>query len=290
MKTEVRLFGWAVVGLVAGIYFFFTGFRKLWAKRLIQNIPTSKIRSIAMGLVEVNGIALPDVLLTGPYTKMPCVFYHILVERLVRTEKSTYWVKELEVKTDIPFFVQDDTGTVMIDPSDAETDLPLRYSNMEGGRIYREWNIMEKEPIYVLGTAKRLEGIEEKIQEEVETRIRKIIENPDEKIKLDTNKDMWIDEEEWRKARERIKEQVRNDFEGVEDNLKKSSHNIPDHLQNIVIGKGELDKHFLISNKSEKELVEGYKYIVFFSIFGGTVLSLVCLRIALSYIFKFFIK
>lgn len=292
MKTDIeeRAFIWAIIGFFAGIYFFFRGFKKLWEKRLIQNIPTSKIRSIAMGQVEIQGIALADVLLTGPYTKVPCVFYHIIEEHLVRTQKSTHWVKDLEVKTDIPFFVKDDTGAVMIDPSGAETDLPLRYTNIVGNRRYREWNIMEKEPIYVLGTAKRLEGIEDKIQREVEARIREIIENPDEKIKLDTNRDMWIDEEEWKVARERIKEQVRKEFEGVENNLKQSNHNIPDHLQDIVIGKGELDKHFLISNKSEKELVDSYKYRIFFSIFGGVILSLVCLKIILYYIFKFFIK
>ena len=283
-EIESRILSWAIVGFFAGIYFFFYGFRRLWQKRLIQNIPTSKIRSIAMGLVEINGIALPDVLLKGPYTNVPCVFYHIIVERLIRTQKSAQWVKELELKSDIPFFVQDDTGAVMVDPAGAETDISLRYTNIEGGRRYREYNIMEKEPIYVLGTAKRLESIEEQIQKEVERRIIEIIENPEEKIKLDVNKDMWIDEKEWEMARDNIREQVRKDFEGVKNNLHKSSHNVPGHLQDIVIGKGEIDRHFLISNKSEKELVEGYKLKVFFSIFGGVILTLICLKIILMYI------
>ena len=285
-EIESRILSWAIVGFFAGIYFFFYGFRRLWQKRLIQNIPTSKIRSIAMGLVEINGIALPDVLLKGPYTNVPCVFYHIIVERLIRTQKSAQWVKELELKSEIPFFVQDDTGAVMIDPVGAETDLPLRYTNIEGGRRYREYNIMEKEPIYVLGTAKRLESIEEQIQREVERRIIEIIENPEEKIKLDVNKDMWIDEKEWEMAREKIREQVRRDFEGVKSNLQQGSHNVPDHLQDIIIGKGEMDRHFLISTKSEKELVEDYKLKVFFCVFGGAVLTLICLRVILFYILK----
>ncbi|HOL21362.1 MAG TPA: hypothetical protein PLQ41_00710 [bacterium] len=292
MKTDidVRILLWSTIGFFAGIYLFLNGFRRLWEKRLIQNIPTSKIRSIAMGQVEIQGTAIADVLLTGPYTKSPCVFFHIIEEHLVRTKDSARWVKDLDVKSDIPFFVQDDTGSVMVDPSGAETDLPLRYTNIEGNRRYREWNLMDKEPVYVLGTAKRVEGIEEKIQSEVERRIQEIIENPEEKIKLDINKDMWIDEKEWEIAREKIKEQVKKDFEDVKNNLQQSSHNIPGHLQNIVIGKGELDRHFLISNKSEKELVNSYKYRVFFSIFGGVVLSLVCLKILIYYIFKIIIK
>jgi len=279
------ILSWAIVGFFAGIYFFFYGFRRLWQKRLIQNIPTSKIRSIAMGPVEINGIALPDVPLKGPYTKVPCVFFHIIEEHFeISKESRGGWVKDLEAKSDIPFFVKDDTGTVMIDPVGAETDLPLRYTKIEGGRRYREYNIMEKEPIYVLGTAKRLESIEEQIQREVERRIGEIIENPEEKIKLDVNKDMWIDEKEWEMARERIREQVRRDFEGVKSNLQQGSHNVPDHLQDIIIGKGEMDRHFLISTKSEKELVEGYKLKVFFCIFGGAVLTLICLRVILFYI------
>lgn len=285
---DTDLFILAVMGLFAGIYLFFSGFRKLWAKRLIQNIPTSKIRSIAMGLVEINGIAEPHTFLIGPYTKAHCVFYHILVERLVRTQKSTHWVKELEVKTDIPFFVKDDTGIVMIDPVGVETDLPLRYSQMEGNAKYSEWNIMDKEPVYVLGTAKVRKGKEDNIQEEVEARLKAMIDNPEEKIQLDTNKDMWIDDEEWQLAREKIKEQVKKEFEDVKNNPKQGNYNMPEHLQNKVIGKGELDKHFIISNKSEKELVDSYKYKVFFRITGGVLLFLICLKIFLAYIFSYY--
>jgi len=46
----------AAFGAVAGPAFFAGGFRDLRLKRLIQNTPTSRIRSAAMGLVEVNGV------------------------------------------------------------------------------------------------------------------------------------------------------------------------------------------------------------------------------------------
>lgn len=283
---DMRVLFWSLIGFFAGVYLFFSGFRKFWVKRLIQNIPTSKIRSIAMGLVEINGIAESRTPLSGPYTKASCVFYHLLEERLVRTDKTTYWVKELEVKTDIPFFVKDETGSVMIDPIGAEIDLPVRYSRTEGNKRYREWNIMQNETVYVLGTVKVCKGREERIQEEVESRLQEKIDNPEEKIKLDINKDMWIDEEERRLAKEKIIEQVRREFEDIKNTLKQGDYDTPEHFQNKVIGKGELVKHFLISNRSEKELVGSYNYKVFFSIIGGALLSLICLNIYIYYIFS----
>lgn len=283
---DMRVLFWSLIGFFAGVYLFFSGFRKFWVKRLIQNIPTSKIRSIAMGLVEINGIAESRTPLSGPYTKASCVFYHLLEERLVRTDKTTYWVKELEVKTDIPFFVKDETGSVMIDPIGAEMDLPVRYSRTEGNKRYREWNIMQNETVYVLGTVKVCKGREERIQEEVESRLQEMIDNPEEKIKLDINKDMWIDEEERRLAKEKIIEQVRREFEDIKNTLKQGDYDTPEHFQNKVIGKGELVKHFLISNRSEKELVGSYNYKVFFSIIGGALLSLICLNIYIYYIFS----
>ncbi len=52
----------SLVAIAGGLYFFFLGFLLLARKRLLLTTPTSKIRSAALGLVEVNGMA------AGPYT------------------------------------------------------------------------------------------------------------------------------------------------------------------------------------------------------------------------------
>lgn len=286
---KARMFFYSIIGIFFGIYLFFAGFRKLRRKRLIQNIPTSKVRSIAMGLVELAGKATPNLLLTAPYTKTRCVFYHVIIERLERRHgrhgSTSRWVKEFEIKTDIPFFLQDDTGSVAVDPRKAETDLPLRYSNIEGNKRYREYNIAEKEDIYVLGTAERVESMEDQIHAEVERRIKDIIESPEEKEKLDNNRDMWIDENEWDEARRKIRREVQEEFGRAETEFRESTRAVPDRLENIVIGKGELEKHFIISNKSEKEIVDAHKYASLLSIIGGALLTLVCLKFVLSYKF-----
>ena len=282
---RARVLIYSIVGIIAGVYLFYKGFRNLWEKRLIENIPTSKVRSIAMGLVELQGTAIPELLLTGPYTKTPCVFYHIIIERLVRHRNSSNWVKEFDIKTEIPFFIHDETGSVVIDPRGADTDLPLRYTSIEGNMRYKEYNIMEKEPIYVLGTARRTESLDEKIHREVEERIREITGNPEEKQKLDTNRDMWIDESEWETARKKLQEEVAEEFSKAGEEFTKSEHSVPDSLENVVIGKGELDEHFLLSNKSESEMIEQCRYRAFFFTIGGALLTLICLKIVLSYRF-----
>ena len=55
--TAVELPFWAALALGAGPVLFWRGFRDLRTQRLIQNTPTARIRSMPMGLVEINGEA-----------------------------------------------------------------------------------------------------------------------------------------------------------------------------------------------------------------------------------------
>src|SRR5664279_3558217 len=64
------------VAIAGGLYFFFVGFRLLARKRLLLTTPTSKIRSAALGLVEVNGMAAGPYTMPAPITGKPCFLYH----------------------------------------------------------------------------------------------------------------------------------------------------------------------------------------------------------------------
>jgi len=284
---KARIAFYSVAGMAAGIFLFFAGFRKLWRKRLIQNIPTSRVRSIAMGLVEIYGKAVPDLLLTAPYTKTPCVFFHVIVERLERRHTSRgsshRWVREFETKTDIPFYLEDETGCVAVDPRGADTELEMRYNVTEGNRRYREYHIADREEIYILGSAKRETGVEEKIHTETEKRVREIIEDPEEKVRLDTNRDMWIDDDEWKAARKKIREEVRGEMAVSAGDKPETFKKVPGLLENVVIGKGENERHYIISSRSEKEMIDSYRRSVFLLIAGGAILTVACLKILLSY-------
>src|SRR5256885_7174413 len=58
----------AMLGVAAGIFLFFRGFRMLQYKRLILNTPFSKIRSASMGLVEISGTPNGPQTIASPIT------------------------------------------------------------------------------------------------------------------------------------------------------------------------------------------------------------------------------
>lgn len=81
----------ALVGLGVGIYFFFAGFKELKSKRIIQNIPTSKINTGAIGTnVEVTGriVCEKDKIVRAPISGRPCAFYSIEIQRWERRRRG----------------------------------------------------------------------------------------------------------------------------------------------------------------------------------------------------------
>ncbi|MFH1770987.1 MAG: hypothetical protein ABH828_05545 [archaeon] len=91
-------------------------------KQMIENIPTSKIRSIAMGLVEIKGIAEPfrKKLLKSPFSEKDCVYYRYTVEEYRSSGKNSRWVTIASGQSNDFFNLTDDTGTVLVDPKGAE--------------------------------------------------------------------------------------------------------------------------------------------------------------------------
>lgn len=119
----------AVFGFGAGLFFFFSGFQRHRKLKLIQNIPTSKVRSVAMGLAELSGVAAAGpAKLQSPFAQNECVFYQYKVEELRRTNKSTYWATIQKRSSETPFYLKDDTGQIMILPKNAELYLDKDHS------------------------------------------------------------------------------------------------------------------------------------------------------------------
>jgi hypothetical protein len=174
---------YSFIGLAAGVVLFIKGFIWFKHKRLIENIPTSKIRSIAMGLVEIFGevAAAKDKLLRGPFTNKKCVFYRYTVEQYVRSGKSSYWATIKKDEARSYFYMKDNTGRVLVDTKGAQIDIPISSEFSSGiGRDppqaiklflnknnisfeallginktmrYREYIIMPGDKLYILGHA-----------------------------------------------------------------------------------------------------------------------------------------
>ena len=122
-SDNTSLLVWSAIGFCAGLYLFFQGFRLLQRRRLILDTPSSKIRSAAMGMVEISGLAAGPYTMAAPITTRPCYYYRTVVWEWKRRGKSSSWVKVAAECMHVPFFLDDNTGRVMVDPRGAELDL-----------------------------------------------------------------------------------------------------------------------------------------------------------------------
>jgi hypothetical protein len=111
------------LSFVVGIVLFVRGFHLLKRRRLILDTPFSKIRGASIGMVEISGQAIGPYTMNAPITAHPCYFYRTLVWELKKEGKNSQWVKVAGECMHLPFFVDDNTGSVMIDPRGADLDL-----------------------------------------------------------------------------------------------------------------------------------------------------------------------
>jgi hypothetical protein len=116
-------FIWCALGICAGIYLFIQGFRLLQRRQLILNTPASKIRSASMGMVELSGLAVGPHTVVAPITARPSYCYRTFVWEWRQEGKNKRWVKVAAECMHVPFFLDDNTGKVMVDPRGADLDL-----------------------------------------------------------------------------------------------------------------------------------------------------------------------
>jgi hypothetical protein len=175
--NDIELKSWATAALIAGPWFFFRGFRDLRLHRLIQNTPTSRIRSMAMGLVEVCGNVLQRSSVRAPFSNQPCAYWE--VEIALRGSEKHGWHTVYRESSGQPFFVDDGTGIAMVYPKGSMCRVPPTadeacigamlpdvYSEFLAGRRlwqrflwrfsqmrFRERRVEEGEKVYILGSA-----------------------------------------------------------------------------------------------------------------------------------------
>jgi len=122
-NDPTQLMFWCVVGFCAGIGLFIYGFRLLLRRRLILDTPFSKIRSAPMGMVEISGQAVGPYTMSAPITARACYYYRTLVWEWKQRGRNKSWVKVAGECMHVPFFVDDNTGRLLVDPRGADLDL-----------------------------------------------------------------------------------------------------------------------------------------------------------------------
>jgi hypothetical protein len=246
---------WAAMGLAAGPIWFVHGFSSFRRKRLIENTPTARIRSMAMGLVEVNGKVSGRSSLQAPFSGRPCVFWQVEIAEVSKKRGSGHVIHRNE--SGQPFYIRDDSGTALVYPHGAEcrvrygveedclgVSLPECYAAYLkehlppgfwrfGTLRFRERVLEEGDGVYILGTA------------------------------MPRSKAVAISEGEDLAAT------------GTDGGV----HRAPIHDEGVVatIRKGANERTFLISQASERELLFTLGLRSLGGLVGGPIVTLMCL-------------
>ncbi len=168
LSSGNNLFFYAILGTVLGIITFFTGF-KTWNKfKKIADMSTSKTRSMAAGLVELNGTAVPIKPVISPVSGKPCVYYRVEHQSYVRSKHGGSWVTTTVDTGFEKFLLKDDAGKVEVDPENADVDIPsdnIKYYRLHSKRDI-EYYLAPGDNVFVLGTAKIKPGVKSAKNEE----------------------------------------------------------------------------------------------------------------------------
>jgi hypothetical protein len=114
------------IAIAGGLYFLFLGFQLFARRRLLLATPTSRISDAALGLVEVNGMAAGPHTMPAPITGKTCFLYHTTAWQQ-RGGKNGAWEKVADETLHLPFFIEDSTGHLLIEPLGADLDLHLDF-------------------------------------------------------------------------------------------------------------------------------------------------------------------
>lgn len=151
--------------MILGLATLVIAFRSFGMKRKIEDTPTSKVESIAAGIVELNGTAIPRESLMTPYSRRPCVYYEYRMEELQAHREFNPMTKrwmivrewvQLAAQNELRrFYLQDETGKVLVDPTGAQVPESKTYQQWFLGRRRRhtERAIFANSKVYLLGTA-----------------------------------------------------------------------------------------------------------------------------------------
>jgi E3 Ubiquitin ligase len=135
-RDQGKIAAYAAVGACIGVYLFFCGFKMLQLKRLILNTPTSKVRSASMGLVELSGMPVGPSTIPAGITGDPCFYYRATASKRVQSGNSSEWKQVADESIFVPFFLQDDTGRMLVNSQGADMDVHRNFKDEFGGSLF----------------------------------------------------------------------------------------------------------------------------------------------------------
>ena len=254
----------------------FTGaFYYLIRKRIIEDTPTSKIRSAAQGYVELNGRCelMDGEKINAPLTKILCVWFSYTIEKYTRSGRNSRWTIVETGISDGLFLLLDETGQAVVDPEGAGVTPAIEevwygYSRMpdtsssrtrkrtwfqsgSGQYRYTEKRIHPGDPLYALGlfTTTNNENRELDMSNDVRVLLKEWKQDSDDLLKkFDVNHDNKIDMDEWSRVREEALKQVKARHEEM--------RSLPP--VNMLNSTRDMRRPYLLSAFPEHKLVKKY--------------------------------
>jgi len=121
-----QFWGSFTVLVLLALLAFYGLFRFFSRARLIEDTPTSRLRSAAQGYIEVMGVAdlLPGTPIIAPLSLLQCIWYSYKIEekrtRSHKGRQESYWAKVESGTSDGLFRLRDTDGECIVDPDGAE--------------------------------------------------------------------------------------------------------------------------------------------------------------------------
>jgi E3 ubiquitin ligase len=250
-----------------GAFFVRHGFGQLREKNMIENVPSSLIQSVALGLAEIKGSSPNEAPLAAPLSGAACHYYRFLVEEERRSGKDKHWVTLDEGKSNVPFHLQDSTGRILVNPQGADILLQRDYQRMERGegwlgkrRRYQEWRIDPGDFVYVLGTVSRLQEVAGERRVLLAEKLRQLKKDPGAARRFDLDADGRLDEREWAGAVAVVKDDLLRQAPAP-------SAGKPEDT--LVVGAGELESTFVISDRDERSITRALGWRALGAVAGG---------------------
>lgn len=283
---------WTVLLAMAALLSLYFSFRNLHRARLIEDTPTSRIRSAHQGYVELIGEAaiMKGEPILAPLSSTPCCWWRYKVEQ--KNDKG--WRTQRTGMSDSLFLLQDETGECIIDPEGAQVSpsekniwygpnatpsagpdrgvgtsqsqyrmmgINISVHNTFGGDYrYTEETIMPGDPLYAIGLFKSIGEIDRQAMREEMIKGRLHQWKADHATLLerfDRNRDGQIDLDEWESVRrsathEVVREQMQEDQQ-------------PTHT---LSGTDSNRRPLLISTKEEFDIVRRFRRFAIGTLLG----------------------
>ena len=290
LKLPIWFF-WELMAFLTGFSLnaFYRLFRWFQYARLIENVPTAKIRSAAQGYVELSGIAklMDGPIIVSPLTGKTCVWYSYIIEEKADTSRTeghfnSAWQIVEQGKSEELFLLKDETGHCVIDPDDA--DVVFSHSKMwhkrhvNPHRRYSEQLIRVGNPLYAIGFFKTVADIEQQqTRQQVAHLLRQWKQDPGLLLhRFDQNRNNQLDPDEWEKARLAAESDVRS-----EQGLEASEEQL-----NVMMSSDVSDQAYILSSEPEAAVIRQYRWralksLGVFFVFGSVAVWLFNVRFGL---------